>query len=78
MAEQKVVGKYWKRTPLTMANTTLMILPPEGEKYGFPVACPSNWAMWAWKDQNEWLVSKGYPESLITKNFYIRLVHIEK
>ena len=55
-----------------------MILPPEGEKYGFPVACPPYWAMWDWKDQNEWLVSKGYPESLINKNFYIRLVHIEK
>ena len=55
-----------------------MIMPPEGKKYGFPVPCPTNWAMWDWKYQNEWLVSKGYPESLITKNFYIRLVHIER
>jgi|TARA_R110002072_G_scaffold300689_1_gene478658 hypothetical protein len=73
-----VAAPSWKRSPLKMRDTVLMILPPEGKKYGFPVTCPPNWAMWDWKYQNEWLVSKGYPESLITKNFYISLVHIER
>jgi len=65
-----------RRRPL-LKNTVLMILPPEGRKYGFPLPCPTNWALWDWEYQNGWLVSKGYPESLITKNFSIRLIHVE-
>ncbi len=66
-----------KRRPLLPMNTTLMILPPQGEEHGFPIPCPPNWGMWDWKYQREWLIVKGYPESLINTNFSIRLVHIE-
>ena len=48
--------------------------PPSGWKYGFPKAMPSNA-----KDENfdvcAWLVSNGYPQSLIDsfgKHFYVR------
>lgn len=68
---------YAYRGPFNLTNTTLMILPPEGEKYGFPITCPSNWGLWEKERQDEWLVSQGYPKSLITKTFSISLVHIE-
>ena len=58
-------------------NTTLMILPPEGEKYGFPLPCPMDWGRMPREVQNAWLVNEGYPKSHITETFSISLVHIE-
>jgi hypothetical protein len=41
----------------------IMIDPPSGWKYGFPMV----FDMEEGGDVNEWLVSKGYPQSLIDK-----------
>ena len=54
-----------------------MILPPRGEEYGFPIACPSNWGRMPRESQDGWLVANGYPKSLINETFSISLVHIE-
>ena len=75
------MGAYWtvrRRSSNSMnINTTLMILPPRGEEYGFPIACPSNWGRMPRESQDGWLVANGYPKSLINETFSISLVHIE-
>ena len=50
-----------------------MIDPPSGWKYGFPKPMPKVFA--TWKEQEEWLVSEGYPQSEIDScgdHFYCR------
>ncbi len=40
-----------------------MIDPPGGWKYGFPKAAPKVFE--TWEEQEEWLISEGYPEKEI-------------
>jgi hypothetical protein len=56
-----------------MKKMVMMIDPPSGWKYGFPKVLPQKFDMW--EDQRDWLVSEGYPQSVIDSygdHFYCR------
>lgn len=43
----------------------MMIDPDSGWKYGFPKPLPSDHMDWGEKQMDEWLVSEGYPRTLL-------------
>ena len=49
-------------TIMSTSNETLVIDPPSGWRYGFPIAAPP-----ADADLNTWLVAKGYPQFEVDK-----------
>jgi hypothetical protein len=54
-------------------KTVLLIDPPEGSKYGFPKIIPVHIKP---EDVEDWIVSEGYPRSLIGqygKLFYCKI-----
>jgi hypothetical protein len=61
-------------------RTVLMVEPPEGSKYGFPIEVPQNWGFWEWEEKKRWFILKGYPKDLLESygsDFTCSLEHFE-
>lgn len=48
-----------------MKKIITMIDPPSGWKYGFPKPMPKQFE--TWEESRAWLISEGYPESMIER-----------
>ncbi len=58
-------------------RTVLMVEPPKGSEYGFPVPVPQNWGFWETEEKKKWLIKAGYPEEELTGKLSIVLTHVE-
>ena len=58
-------------------RTVLMVEPPKGSEYGFPVPAPQNWGFWETEEKKKWLIKAGYPEEELTGKLSIVLTHVE-
>jgi hypothetical protein len=48
-----------------LANTELVIDPPNGSRYGFPKPMPTGWVQKTDAEKRAWYIKEGYPAEVI-------------